>query len=130
MSETEAPPAVGEVVEHAEPARRETRAERILPALEAVLFSSTKPVKERDLAELLEAAPKAVAEACEVVFTSLPGPAEFESVALGKDGLAEGFKKGSVLFDLTTNAPASGPKTVPTPPMMAVSSASTEIQVP
>ena len=51
------------------------------------------------------ATPKAVAEACEVVFTSLPGPAEFEAVALGKDGLAEGFKKGSALFDLTTNAP-------------------------
>ena len=41
-----------------------------------------------------------------MVFTSLPGPAEFEAVALGKDGLAEGFKKGSVLFDLTTNAPS------------------------
>ncbi len=53
------------------------------------------------------ATPKAVAEACEVVFTSLPGPAEFESVALGKDGLAEGFRKGSVLFDLTTNAPSA-----------------------
>jgi 3-hydroxyisobutyrate dehydrogenase len=52
------------------------------------------------------ATPKAVAETCEVVFTSLPGPAEFESVALGKDGLAEGFKKGSALFDLTTNAPS------------------------
>src|SRR5262249_20771538 len=52
------------------------------------------------------ASPKAVAEACEVVFTSLPGPPEFESVAVGKDGLAEGFKTGSVLFDLTTNAPS------------------------
>ena len=51
------------------------------------------------------ATPKAVAEACEVVFTSLPGPAEFEAVALAKDGLLEGFKKGSALFDLTTNAP-------------------------
>jgi 3-hydroxyisobutyrate dehydrogenase-like beta-hydroxyacid dehydrogenase len=52
------------------------------------------------------ATPKAVAEACEVVFTSLPGPPEFEAVALGTDGLADGFKKGSVLFDLTTNAPS------------------------
>ena len=51
------------------------------------------------------ASPKAVAEACEVVLTSLPGPVEFEAVAVGKDGLIEGLKKGSALFDLTTNAP-------------------------
>ncbi len=57
------------------------------------------------------ATPKAVAEACDVVFTSLPGPAEFESVAMGNDGLAEGFKKGSALFDLTTNAPSMVRKT-------------------
>jgi 3-hydroxyisobutyrate dehydrogenase len=50
--------------------------------------------------------PKALAEACDVVFTSLPGPPEFESVALGRDGLMEGFKKGSAVFDLTTNAPS------------------------
>ena len=31
---------------------------------------------------------------------------------------------------LTTNAPSSGPNTVPTPPMIGVSSASIEIQVP
>src|SRR5215470_15858571 len=57
------------------------------------------------------ATPKEVAQACEVVFTSLPGPAEFEAVAMGKDGLAEGFKKGSALFDLTTNAPSMVRKT-------------------
>ena len=32
--------------------------------------------------------------------------------------------------DLTTRAPSNGPNTVPTPPMIGVSSASTEIQVP
>jgi len=66
MSDTEAPAATEEAVEpgDAAPARpRETRVERILPAVEAVLFSSPKPVRERDLAELLEAAPNAVAEA-------------------------------------------------------------------
>ena len=51
------------------------------------------------------ATPKAVAEACEVVFLSLPGPPEVEAVALGKDGLIDGFKKGSACFDLTTNSP-------------------------
>ena len=66
MSETEAPAAAVEAAEPGEaaPARpRETRVDRILPAVEAVLFSSPKPVRERDLAELLEAAPNAVAEA-------------------------------------------------------------------
>jgi 3-hydroxyisobutyrate dehydrogenase-like beta-hydroxyacid dehydrogenase len=52
------------------------------------------------------ASPREVGEASEIVFTSLPGPTEFESVALGKDGLIEGLKKGSALFDLTTNAPS------------------------
>src|SRR5262245_5434633 len=49
--------------------------------------------------------PKAVAAACEVIFTSLPGPPEVEAVALGMDGLIEGMKKGSTYFDLTTNSP-------------------------
>jgi len=39
---------------------RETAPERIVPSLEAVLFSSAKPVKERDLAELLDATGGAV----------------------------------------------------------------------
>ena len=37
--------------------------------------------------------PRAVAEASEVVFTSLPGPAEVEAVAVGDDGLLEGLRK-------------------------------------
>jgi 3-hydroxyisobutyrate dehydrogenase len=49
--------------------------------------------------------PKAVAEQCEVVFCSLPTPADVELVALGADGVLAGFKKGSVLFDLSTNSP-------------------------
>ena len=51
------------------------------------------------------ASPKAVAEACEVVVLSLPGPPEVDAVALGKDGLIEGMRKGTVCFDLTTNSP-------------------------
>ena len=50
--------------------------------------------------------PRAVAEAVDVVFTSLPGPPEVESVALGADGLIHGMKKGAALFDLSTNSPA------------------------
>jgi 3-hydroxyisobutyrate dehydrogenase-like beta-hydroxyacid dehydrogenase len=50
--------------------------------------------------------PAAVAAASDVVFTSLPGPVEMESVALGEAGLIGGMRPGSVYFDLTTNAPA------------------------
>ena len=52
------------------------------------------------------ATPRKVAEATEVVLTSLPGPAEVEAVALGDDGLLAGMGAGSVYFDLTTNSPA------------------------
>jgi 3-hydroxyisobutyrate dehydrogenase len=50
--------------------------------------------------------PRAVAEAAEVVFTSLPGPPEVEQVAAGRDGLLHGIRAGSAVFDLSTNAPA------------------------
>ncbi len=46
--------------------------------------------------------PQAVAEQSEVIFTSLPGPPEFEAVAAG---LLAGIKKGTAYFDLTTNSP-------------------------
>jgi len=49
--------------------------------------------------------PRKLAEAVEVVMTSLPGPIEMESVALGKDGLLAGMAAGKVYFDLTTNSP-------------------------
>ena len=51
--------------------------------------------------------PKAVAQACDVVFTSLPGPTEIEAVALGEDGLLEGFSPGNTYFDLSTGSPTS-----------------------
>jgi 3-hydroxyisobutyrate dehydrogenase len=53
------------------------------------------------------ASPRAVAEASEVVFTSLPGPPEVEAVALGKDGLLVGMKHGAAYFDLSTNSRAT-----------------------
>ncbi len=48
--------------------------------------------------------PKQVAEQCEVVFTSLPTPADVRKVGTGENGLIEGFKPGSAWFDLSTNA--------------------------
>ncbi len=50
--------------------------------------------------------PRKLAEAVDVVLTSLPGPPEMESVALGQDGLLGGMAAGKVYFDLTTNSPA------------------------
>ncbi|MBV9249557.1 MAG: NAD(P)-dependent oxidoreductase [Acetobacteraceae bacterium] len=46
--------------------------------------------------------PATLAEQCDIIFTSLPGPPEFESVATD---LLKGVKKGTAYFDLTTNSP-------------------------
>ena len=50
--------------------------------------------------------PRAVAEASDVIFTSLPGPPEVEAVALGDQGLLEGMRPDTTYFDLSTNAPS------------------------
>jgi 3-hydroxyisobutyrate dehydrogenase len=47
-----------------------------------------------------------VAEATDIVFTSLPGPKEVEDVALLDDGLLAGMRPGTAWFDLSTNSPA------------------------
>lgn len=49
--------------------------------------------------------PAEVARQCDVTFTSLPGPAEVESVALGAQGILEGIKPGAVYVDLSTSRP-------------------------
>jgi 3-hydroxyisobutyrate dehydrogenase len=46
-----------------------------------------------------------VAEAADVVLTSLPGPPEVEAVALGEQGLLAGMRAGQAYFDLSTNSP-------------------------
>ena len=50
--------------------------------------------------------PRAVAEQCNVVFTSLPGPPEVEAVVFGEDGVLEGARPGMAYFDLSTNSQA------------------------
>jgi 3-hydroxyisobutyrate dehydrogenase len=42
----------------------------------------------------------------EVVFTSLPGPAEITEVVLGSDGIAAGAHAETIYVDLSTNAPS------------------------
>ena len=50
------------------------------------------------------ASPRELAEKADVIFSSLPEPADVEAVALGPDGLVSGVKKGEAYFDLSTNA--------------------------
>ncbi|MBI3637945.1 MAG: NAD(P)-dependent oxidoreductase [Candidatus Rokubacteria bacterium] len=50
--------------------------------------------------------PRAVAAASDIVFTSLPGPADVEAVALGEQGILAGLAQGRSFFDLSTNSPA------------------------
>jgi 3-hydroxyisobutyrate dehydrogenase len=50
--------------------------------------------------------PRQVAEASEVIFTSLPVPADVEAVALGPNGLIEGMKPDTAFFDMSTNSVA------------------------
>lgn len=51
----------------AEERPRETRAAKILTALEALLFSSPGPAKKKELADVLEATPEAVSEALQTL---------------------------------------------------------------
>src|SRR5246127_1345079 len=50
--------------------------------------------------------PKQVAEQTEVIFTSLPVPADVEQVALGPNGLIEGMRPDTAFFDMSTNSVA------------------------
>jgi len=49
--------------------------------------------------------PREVAEASDIVFTSLPGPTEVEAVFLGEDGILQGMSARKVYFDLSTSTP-------------------------
>jgi 3-hydroxyisobutyrate dehydrogenase len=49
--------------------------------------------------------PAAVAAACEIVATCLPGPKEMEQVTLGPKGILEGVRPGALYIDHTTNSP-------------------------
>src|SRR4030095_16297941 len=46
-----------------------------------------------------------VAAQCEIVCVCVPGPPEMRQVAVGLGGILEGAQSGSVVIDLTTNAP-------------------------
>ncbi len=48
--------------------------------------------------------PRALASQADVIFSSLPEPADVEAVALGPDGLIAGIRPGAAYFDLSTNS--------------------------
>ena len=50
--------------------------------------------------------PKEMAEACRIVFSSLPTPRIVEEVVYGKNGLSEGWQKGDIYVDMSTNSPS------------------------
>ena len=49
--------------------------------------------------------PRDVASQCEVLITMLPNSPDVEQVVLGRDGVIEGAKAGSVLLDMSTISP-------------------------
>jgi 2-hydroxy-3-oxopropionate reductase len=51
------------------------------------------------------ATPKEVADICEYIITMLPDSPEVKEVVLGKNGLIEGLKAGSVLIDMSSISP-------------------------
>src|SRR6266550_2884050 len=51
--------------------------------------------------------PADAASQTEIVFTSLPGPAEVDEVVLGEKGLLDGAKAGTVHVDLTSSLPSA-----------------------
>jgi len=63
----------------------------------------TKPFLERGAR--LASSPAEAARLSDVVFTSLPGPKEVEEVALGREGILEGIRRGGIYIDLSTSRP-------------------------
>ena len=53
----------------------------------------------------LASSPAEAASLCEVTLTSLPGPKEVEQVAVGREGVLEGIKPGSIFVELSTSRP-------------------------
>jgi 3-hydroxyisobutyrate dehydrogenase len=71
-----------------------------------VVHDLSRQAASRHLADgaIWAESPRAVAEACSLVFTSLPTPADVEVVGTGENGLEGGFARDAAWFDLSTNA--------------------------
>jgi len=79
--------------------------------LEAGYELTVNDINEEAAAPLLKKgaewadSPAAVARACRVVISSLPKPQDVEAVVYGKDGLMQGWRKGDIYIDMSTNSP-------------------------
>lgn len=51
--------------------------------------------------------PKAMAESCSVVISSVPGPREVEEIVYGASGLMAGWKKDDIYIDMSTSLPST-----------------------
>lgn len=51
--------------------------------------------------------PRAMAESCQMVITSLPTPQDVEQVVYGPEGLKSGWKDGDIYIDMSTNSPST-----------------------
>jgi 2-hydroxy-3-oxopropionate reductase len=66
------------------------------------------PIQELVKAGAKEAfSPKEVAQAADIVFTSLPDDQVVEEVFLGKNGIIEGVASGSILIEMSTISPTT-----------------------
>ncbi len=63
----------------------------------------TRPLLEEGAR--LGSSPAEVAQASDITFTSLPGPREVEAVAMGREGVLEGIRSGSIYVDLSSSRP-------------------------
>ncbi|MFQ5879718.1 MAG: NAD(P)-dependent oxidoreductase [Dehalococcoidia bacterium] len=83
-------------------------ARNLMRAGHELVVHDARPEATHDLLELgaqWADSPRLVAQACQVVLTSLPGPPEVETVALDEEGLLAGAAHGSTYIDLSTSSP-------------------------
>ena len=75
-----------------------------------MVLHDTNPATYNDFnfdAVTIAQSPAEVAASTEVIFTSLPGPSELESVTLGKGGIIEGINPDAVQVDTSTVSPST-----------------------
>lgn len=84
-------------------------AANILAAGFPTVVWNRSPEKASDLLERgapLAETPAGLAQAADIILTSLADPAAVETVYLGSNGLLEGARPGAILVDLSTGSPA------------------------
>ncbi len=65
-----------------------------------------KAEPQTDAGAVWASTPREVAEAADIILTSVPGPPQVAAVADGPDGLLAGLSDGKVWADMTTNRPS------------------------